>query len=124
MASTEPRGPKQILAACKWSIQGLVACFKHEASFRLEIYLLIILLPAAIFLAQTPFQLWMLISSMCLVLIIEVLNSSIEAIVDMVCGETYHELAKRAKDMGSGAVFISQLLVLLTFIIVIYDNYF
>ena len=124
MASTEPRGPIQILAAFKWSIQGLIACFKHEASFRLEVYLLIILLPTAIFLAQSPLQSWMLISSMCLVLIIEVLNSSIEAIVDMVCGETYHDLAKRAKDMGSAAVFISQLLVFFTFIIVIYDNYF
>lgn len=124
MPSNQPRGPKQILAAAKWSIQGLRATFKHEASFRLEFYLFLILLPTSFYIAENSTQLWMLITSMLLVLSIEVVNSSIEAVVDMICGDKYHDLAKRAKDMGSAAVFIFQLLVVFTFSIVIYDNYF
>lgn len=124
MASEESRGPKQIIAAAKWSLQGLLATYKHEASFRLEVYLFIVLLPAAIYLAESAVQLWILVTSMMLVFIVEVINSSIEAVVDMVCGEEYHDLAKRAKDMGSAAVFLCQMVVLFSFILIIYVNHF
>jgi len=124
MASTERRGFKQIIAAAKWSANGLHATFKYEASFRLEFYLFLILLPTSFFISETSTQLWMLIASMLLVLCVEIINSSIEAVVDMVCGDQYHDLAKRAKDMGSAAVFVCQMLFLFTFVLVIYDNYF
>ena len=124
MASKERRGIKQIYAAFKWSMQGLKASFKHEASFRLEVYLALILTPCAIYLAQSPIQLLLLLSVLLLVLIIEILNSAIEAVVDMFCGEKYHDLAKRAKDMGSAAVFLGQVLVVSTWATVIYINYF
>ncbi len=124
MASKERRGIKQIYAAFLWSMQGLKASFKHEASFRLEVYLVLILTPCAIYLAQSPMQLLLLISVLLLVLIIEILNSAIEAVVDMVCGEKYHDLAKRAKDMGSAAVFLGQVLVGATWATVVYINYF
>ncbi len=124
MASKERRGIKQIYAAFLWSMQGLKASFKHEASFRLEVYLALILTPCAIYLAQTPMQLLLLLSVLLLVLIIEILNSAIEAVVDMVCGEKYHDLAKRAKDMGSAAVFLGQVLVGATWATVVYINYF
>lgn len=124
MASTERRGIKQIINAGKWSMQGLKATFKHEASFRLEFYLFIILVPCAIYLSQSAMQLLLLIAVMVLVLILEIINSSIEAVVDMVCGEKFHELAKRAKDMGSAAVFLGQMLVLGTWGTVVYINYF
>lgn len=124
MASSERRGLKQIVNAAKWSMQGLQATFKHEASFRLEFYLFIILLPIALYLAQTPMQLLALIGIMVLVLIVEIINSSIESVVDMVCGEKFHELAKRAKDMGSAAVFLSQMLTIFTWLTIIYINYF
>ncbi|HHL32706.1 MAG TPA: diacylglycerol kinase [Oceanospirillales bacterium] len=123
MASTERRGIKQIMNAANWSMQGLAATFKHEASFRLEVYLALILLPAAIYLAQSAMQLLILLAPIVLVLILEILNSAIEAVVDMVCGEKFHELAKRAKDMGSAAVFLGQLMVLFTWITVGYKNY-
>ena len=124
MASKQRRGIKQIYAAFLWSMQGLKASFKHEASFRLEVYLTLILIPCAIYLAQSPMQLLLLLSVLLLVLIIEILNSAIEAVVDMVCGEKYHDLAKRAKDMGSAAVFLGQLLVVGTWASVVYINYF
>jgi len=123
MASNERRGIKQIANAAKWSVQGLQATFKHEASFRLEFFLFLLLTPLAIYLAQSLMQLLLLIACMVLVLIIEILNSAIEAVVDMVCGEKYHDLAKRAKDMGSAAVFLSQLLVAACWGTVVYSNY-
>ena len=124
MASKERRGIKQIISAAKWSMQGLQATFKHESSFRLEFYLVIILTPIALFIAQSAMQLFVLISCMVFVLILEIINSSIEAVVDMVCGEKFHELAKRAKDMGSAAVFLGQLLVVYAWSTVVYINHF
>lgn len=124
MASTERRGIKQIVNAGKWSMQGLHATFKHEASFRLEFYLAIILVPIAIYISQSAMQLLLLLSCVLFVLILEIINSSIEAVVDMVCGEKFHELAKRAKDMGSAAVFLGQMLVLMTWGTVVYNNYY
>ncbi len=124
MASTERRGLKQIYNAFKWSIQGLAATFKHEASFRLEFYLALLLIPAAIYIAQSAMQLLLLLAVILLTLILEIVNSAIEAVVDMVVGEKFHELAKRAKDMGSASVFLGQMLVLATWATVIYSNYF
>lgn len=121
MASEERRGIKQIFNAAKWSMQGLHATFKYEASFRLEFYLAVILIPLAVYLSQTVLQQWLLISCIIFVLILEIINSSIEAVVDMVCGEKYHDLAKRAKDMGSAAVFLGQMLVLFTWGTVLYQ---
>ena len=123
MASNERRGIKQIINAGKWSMQGLKATFKHEASFRLEFYLAVILLPIAIYISQSAMQLLLLLSCIVFVLILEIINSAIEAVVDMVCGEKYHDLAKRAKDMGSAAVFLGQMLVLGTWGTVVYINY-
>lgn len=124
MASDERRGFKQIANAAKWSAQGLHATFKYEASFRLEFYLFIILVPIAVYIAQSPMQLLVLIGCMIFVLILEIINSAIEAVVDMICGEKFHELAKRAKDMGSAAVFLGQLLVFYTWMTVLYTLYF
>ncbi len=124
MASSERRGIKQIFNATKWSMQGLKATYKHEASFRLELYLSIIMVPIAVYISQSALQILLLLSCVLFVLIIEIINSAIEAVVDMVCGEKFHELAKRAKDMGSAAVFLGQMLVLATWGTVVYINYF
>ncbi len=124
MASDERRGLKQIANAAKWSMQGLHATFKYEASFRLEFYLFLILVPIAAFVAQSSMQLLALIGCMVFVLILEIINSAIEAVVDMVCGEKFHELAKRAKDMGSAAVFLGQVLVVYTWSTILYIIYF
>ncbi len=116
------RGPKQILQAFKWSLKGLQATYREEASFRLEIYLCVVLIPLSFLLANNHIDLILLIGSCVLVLLVEVINSAIEAVVDLVCGDERHELAGRAKDMGSAAVFLAQMLVLLTWGLICYHN--
>ena len=123
MADSQRRGIKQIINAGKWSMQGLHAAFKHEASFRLEVYLAVLLIPIAIYFSKSPMQLLLMLGTVLIVLLVEILNSAIEAVVDMVCGEERHELAKRAKDMGSAAVFLAQMLVLVSWGTIFYINY-
>ena len=108
-----PRGPRRILKAATWSMQGLRAAWLHESSFRLEVYLFFILAPLGWWLAQTPVERVLLIGSLLLVLSIELLNSAIEAVIERY-GAEFHELAGRAKDMGSAAVFVLMMNVLLT----------
>jgi diacylglycerol kinase (ATP) len=112
MPSTEPRGPKQILKALRWSWQGIKAGFAFEASFRLEVYLFAIFAPLGIWLGHGPIEKAILVGSLILVLSAELLNSAVEAIVDKASPE-FHVLAGRAKDMGSAAVFLLMLNVML-----------
>ncbi len=105
MPSTEPRGPRQIARAFKWSMMGLRAAWRHEASFRLEGYLFVILFPLGLWLGHGAVEKAVLAGSLLLVLSAELLNSAIEAVVDK-CSPEFHELAGRAKDMGSAAVLL------------------
>lgn len=105
MPSTEPRGPRQIVRALKWSWKGLRAAWSYEASFRLEVLVCVVLLPAGLWLGQSAVEKALLAGSLLLVLAMELLNSAVEAVVDKVSPE-FHELAGRAKDMGSAAVFL------------------
>lgn len=100
-----PRGPGRILKAAVWSWQGLRAAWLHESSFRLEVYLLVLLAPLALWLGQTPVERALMLGSMLLVLSMELANSAIEAVIERY-GSEFHELAGRAKDMGSAAVFV------------------
>lgn len=97
---------ERLIKATGYSIEGLKAAYQHEASFRLEVALLVVLLPAALWLGDNGIERAILIASLLIVLIVELLNSAIEAIVDRV-GTERHELAKRAKDIGSAAVFVA-----------------
>ncbi len=108
-----PRGPGRILLAVKWSLQGLRAAWLHESSFRLEVYLLVVLAPLAVWLGQNAVERVLMIGSGLLVLSIELLNSAIEAVIERYGAED-HELAGRAKDMGSAAVFLLMLNVAMT----------
>lgn len=108
-----PRRPDRILKAARWSWQGLCAAWLHESSFRLEVYLFVVLAPLAWWLGGTPVERVLLIGSMLLVMSVELLNSSIEAVIERY-GAEFHELAGRAKDMGSAAVFVLMLNVALT----------
>lgn len=116
------RGPKEIYRAFQWTLKGLKATYQEEASFRMEVYLSIILFPCAFWLAETGIQLILLMGSWLLVMLVEIINSAIEAVVDLVCGEERHELAGRAKDMGSAAVFMALLIVALTWAVIFYQN--
>jgi diacylglycerol kinase (ATP) len=87
-------------------MKGLRAAFKHESAFRQETALLILLLPIAFLLGQNIVDYSILFGSLMLVIIVELLNSALEAVVDRV-GDEHHELAGRAKDIGSAAVFVA-----------------
>jgi len=106
MGKTGVTGIKRIINAFGYSMKGLRAAFKHESAFRQETALLVILLPIAILLGQNIVDYSILIGSLLLVMIVELLNSALEAVVDRV-GDEHHKLAGRAKDMGSAAVFVS-----------------
>ncbi|MDX2109488.1 MAG: diacylglycerol kinase [Verrucomicrobiota bacterium] len=99
-------GVMRIWRAFFYSMEGLHACFKLEAAFRQEVYLAAVLLPLAIILPLPILAKLWLISSIFIVLITEMLNSAIEWVVDLAAKER-HLYAKRSKDMGSAAVFLS-----------------
>ena len=113
-----PRRPGRILLATKWSLQGLRSAWLHESSFRLEVYVLAILAPLGVWLGQTAIERVLLIGSGLLVLSIELLNSAIEAVIERYGAED-NELAGRAKDMGSAAVFVLMLNVALTWTLIL-----
>ena len=105
-------GIKRIISAGGFSLKGLSAAYRHEAAFRQEVWLAVVLVPAALWLGQTWLEKTLLISAVLVLLIVELLNSAIEAVVDRI-GEEYHDLAGRAKDMGSAAVFLAMGLLVL-----------
>ncbi|MHC9086830.1 diacylglycerol kinase [Luteimonas sp. RIT-PG2_3] len=107
-----PRGPARILLATRWSWQGLCAAWRHESSFRLEVYLLAVMAPLALWLGSDGVERALLLGSCLLVLSAELLNSAVEAVIERY-GPEHHELAGRAKDMGSAAVFVLMMNVLL-----------
>lgn len=100
------KGFKRIVNATKFSWKGLKASFKHEEAFRQELMLLVIGAPLALWLGDTGLEKAVMIGSLMLLLIVEVLNSAIEAVVDRT-GDEWHKLSGRAKDMGSAAVFLA-----------------
>jgi diacylglycerol kinase (ATP) len=99
-------GFKRLINAFGYSIAGTLAAFKHEDAFRQEVILSAILIPLALYLGQTGIEQALMIASIILVIIVELLNSSVEATVDRISVKR-HKLAKRAKDIGSAAVFFS-----------------
>ncbi|HEX5755095.1 MAG TPA: diacylglycerol kinase [Arenimonas sp.] len=120
--SHAPRSPFRVFKAFMWSMQGLRACWQLESSFRLEIYLFVLLAPLALWLGESGVERAILIGSMTLVLIVEVLNSAVEAVVDR-WGAEHHTLAGRAKDMGSAAVFLSDMNVLACWGLILLPRY-
>ncbi|WAC61665.1 diacylglycerol kinase [Pseudoxanthomonas sp. SL93] len=118
-----PRGPSRILKATVWSMQGLRAAWLHESSFRLEVYLLLVMGPLALWLGQTGLERALMIGSCLLVLAAELLNSAVEAVIERY-GPEHHELAGRAKDMGSAAVFVLMMNVLLCWGLILAPRFF
>lgn len=117
-----PRTPARIFKAAKWSLQGLRAAWLHESSFRLEVYLFVVLAPLAWWLGANGLERALMIGSCMLVMSAELLNSAIEAVIERY-GPEFHELAGRAKDMGSAAVFVLMMNVLLVWGVILADRY-
>ena len=106
-------GVKRIIRATGFSIQGLIAGWKHEAAFREESIIALVLLPVAILLPVTSTERILLILTLFIVLIVELVNSAIEAAVDRISDEI-HPLSGRAKDIASAAVFLSLIFAITT----------
>jgi diacylglycerol kinase (ATP) len=99
-------GLARIVNAAGYSWAGLTAAFKHEDAFRQEVYLALLLIPLALYLGETGIERALMAGAVLGVLIVELLNSAVEAAVDRISLE-HHLLIKRAKDMGSAAVMIA-----------------
>jgi diacylglycerol kinase (ATP) len=99
-------GLKRVWNAFFYSMEGLRAAFRHEDAFRQEVFLAVLLIPAAMFMPAAGSDKALMIASVLLVLIVELLNSAVEAAVDRISLEN-HALAKRAKDIGSAAVMLA-----------------
>lgn len=106
MAGQNAKGFKRLLNASRFSLAGFKAVWQHEEAFRQEVLLLSISTPFALWLGENKLEKLALIGSIVLVMLIELLNSAIEAIVDRI-GLEHHELSGRAKDIGSATVSLS-----------------
>ena len=111
-------GLRRVWNALHYSLAGLRAAFKHEDAFRQEVFLAAVLIPLALLLPASGMGHALMIAAVLLVMIVELLNSAIEATVDRVSIEN-HPLAKRAKDIGSAAVFVALLNVLIVWVLVL-----
>lgn len=100
---------RRLINATRYSLRGLRAAWHQEPAFRQELGLVLVLLPLAVWLGRTPTETALLGASCLLVLIVELVNTAVEAVVDRM-GETPHPLAGLAKDAGSAAVLLSLLL--------------
>ena len=123
MGNTQSNGLKRIYNAFFYSMAGLASAWKNEAAFRQEVCLAIILIPTAFWLGQNTLQISLLVFSVFVVLITELLNSGVEAAIDRISDEK-HELSKRAKDIGSAAVFISLTALVVVWALAAYDRLF
>lgn len=111
-------GLVRLFNAFGYSLEGFRAAYKHEDAFRQEVLLAAILIPLALWLPVTLIGKALMIASVLLVIIVELINSAIEATVDRISLEN-HDLAKRAKDIGSSAVLVSLINVIVVWVMVL-----
>jgi len=110
MAKPGKKGVRRIIDATGYSFRGLAAAWQHEAAFRQELMLALVAIPAACWLAQNKYELLWLLLPLFLLVMAELTNSAIEAVVDRI-GQEHHELSGRAKDIGSALVFVCLVLL-------------
>ena len=114
----KPSGMTRLFKAFGNSMKGFIGAYQHEAAFRQELALSVVLLPLGLYLGHTGVERALLVGSVLLVVLIEIVNSSIEAVVDRI-GLERHELSGLAKDLGSAAVFLSLVMVAITWALVL-----
>lgn len=115
-------GLARIWHAFFYSMKGFRSAWRHEAAFRQEVMLAVVLIPTAFWLARSHIELILLICSVLLVLLAELINSSVEAVVDRT-GTEHHELSGRAKDIGSAVVFLSLVMLAVVWLIIVFDRF-
>jgi len=115
-------GITRIFFAAGNSIRGIKSCWQHEAAFRQDIFLSLVLLPLSFFVAKSAVQWLLLIAPLILLLIVELLNSAIEATVDRI-GHEHHDLSGRAKDAASAAVMVGHALILTSWGVIAWNNF-
>jgi diacylglycerol kinase (ATP) len=108
-------GPARLYNALRYSIQGFVAAFRHEAAFRQELLLVAVLAPLAVWLGRSPVEIAMLVGVLLIVLIVELLKSALEALADTITVDP-HPMIGRAKDLGSAAVLLSLVVAALVWV--------
>jgi diacylglycerol kinase (ATP) len=120
-AGGRPRGLTRLLLATANSMRGLRQCYRSEAAFRQEVWLACVLLPGGLWLGQNGVERALLVGSVLLLLVIELLNTGIEVVVDRI-GVERHPLSGFAKDVGSAAVFFGLVLLFSTWGLVLWDR--
>jgi diacylglycerol kinase (ATP) len=118
MADPAATGLHRVINAYGYTVKGFKACFRHEAAFRQELFGLLLMAPLGLWLGRSGVERALLVGCLLIVPLVELLNSAVEAVVDRFGGEQ-HELSGRAKDMGSAAVFLSIVLVLTVWLLVL-----
>ena len=112
------RGMARIVQAFFNSLAGLADAWRHESAFRQEILIAVVLIPAACLIPVTAVERALLIGVVLVVMIVELLNSSVEAAIDRISFD-HHSLSKRAKDIGSAAVFVALALLVLVWVLIV-----
>jgi len=120
--ASQPSGVQRLLKAFTYSAAGLRACWDNEAAFRQEAIFAVFMVPGAFWLGTTAVQRILLVSSVLFVLVVELLNTAVEAVVDRV-GTDPHSLSRLAKDLGSAAVLLSLAAVWLTWGLIAWERF-
>ena len=118
----KPQGLVRLFRAFGNSYQGFAGAFREEAAFRQELALAVVVVPLGLWLGETGVEKALLVAPMLLILIVELLNSAIEAAIDRI-GFEHHQLSGLAKDIGSAAVFLSILLLVVVWVLVLSDHH-
>lgn len=112
------KGIPRLMAAARYSLAGLRAAFASEEAFRLEVLVLVVGAPLALWLGESAVEKVLLIGSLLLLMIVELLNTAVEVLVNRI-GSGYHELSGKAKDIGSAAVFVAMVMVAMVWVILL-----
>ena len=115
-------GIARLIAATGYSLKGIRASWRHETAFRQEVVLILVLFPASFFVAKSSIQWLLLVSPLFLLLMMELLNSAVEAIVDRI-GSEHNELSGRAKDIASAPVMLCLFLIAMTWGVIAWTNF-
>ena len=113
---------RHIAKATLWSVAGIKTAWRNELAFRVEALIIIVMMPVGIWLGRSAAERALLIASCLLILITELLNSAIEAVVDRI-GREHHELSGHAKDMGSAAALLSMLTGAIVWALIAYHRF-